>query len=192
MSGEGQGEEKGLYGGAMCAFLPPDAKDVSLLRDIPDNQEVFSHACTDQSFIIEIVEFQQVPDQQAAKYHFEDIASSNEAVGPDHCQVECVEQIPLDQTGMHQCSTAWLLSGKQQVAKFNEGVEARNCVNIYLALFRLPQHGTDILVTFNDPTQISPLSSSAQQQSGVDSDWTLDQFKAVLQTLRIVDEGLFA
>lgn len=39
----------------------------SLLREIPDNQEVFAHAKTDQSIIIEIMEYVQEPDEVALR-----------------------------------------------------------------------------------------------------------------------------
>ena len=40
---------------------------VSDVREIPDNQEVFAHSHTDQSIIIEILEYVQEPDEQALK-----------------------------------------------------------------------------------------------------------------------------
>jgi len=42
--------------------------------------------------------------------------------------------------------------GEQQIAKFNEG--ARNTVEIHMGLLRVPKYTTDILVTFNNPTNI--------------------------------------
>jgi hypothetical protein len=53
------------------------------------------------------------------------------------------------------------LLGDQSVSKFNESDAARNAVSIYLALVRLPTHGTDAVITFNCPTAISHASSSA-------------------------------
>ena len=40
---------------------------ISDVREIPDNQEVFAHSHTDQSIIIEILEYVQEPDEQAVK-----------------------------------------------------------------------------------------------------------------------------
>ena len=40
---------------------------VSDVREIPDNQEVFAHSHTDQSIIIEILEYVQEPDELAVK-----------------------------------------------------------------------------------------------------------------------------
>nr|KAF6305459.1 RAN guanine nucleotide release factor [Pipistrellus kuhlii] len=47
-----------LFGGAFSATLPVGAIDVSDLRPIPDNQEVFCHRVTDQSLIVELLELQ--------------------------------------------------------------------------------------------------------------------------------------
>ena len=38
----------------------------SNLREIPDNQEVFVHESTDQSIIIEVMEYQQAEDDDQA------------------------------------------------------------------------------------------------------------------------------
>ena len=47
-----------LFGGTFSAILPPGAIDVSDLRPVPDNQEVFCHPVTDQSLIVELLELQ--------------------------------------------------------------------------------------------------------------------------------------
>ena len=40
----------------------------STLRDIPDNQEVFVHSTTDQSIIVEILQYLDEGDEQAVRY----------------------------------------------------------------------------------------------------------------------------
>lgn len=45
------------------------SKWFSDLRQIPDNQEVFGHSSTDQSIVIEIMEYTQAEDDiQAIRY----------------------------------------------------------------------------------------------------------------------------
>ncbi|KTF77533.1 hypothetical protein cypCar_00030006 [Cyprinus carpio] len=178
-----------LFGGALSAVIPPSAQDISELREIPDNQEVFAHSQTDQSIIVELLEYQsQVQDAVAARYHFEDVAASNKAVENGSWEVRGVEQLPQSELTMQECSSAWLLSGAQLVSKFNE--EAKNTVNIHLCLFRLPQYTTDILVTFNDPVCINPLSSSALENVAA-IPWILQDFKGVLQSFCLLDPGVF-
>ncbi|XP_056133730.1 ran guanine nucleotide release factor [Lampris incognitus] len=185
------GDRHPLFGGALSAVIPHSAKDVSELREIPDNQEVFVHCHTDQSLIVELLDFQsQVDDQHAAKYHFEDIAGSNKALDPGTFEVAGIEQLPKSELAMSVCSTAWLLTGTQCVSKFNE--EAKNQVTLHLGLFRLPQFTTDILITFNDPLSISPASSSAAGIGSYPTEpWTVQDFHRLLRSLKLHDPGLF-
>ncbi|RVE73958.1 hypothetical protein OJAV_G00036210 [Oryzias javanicus] len=177
-----------LFGGAMSAAFPSNATDVSGLRDIPDNQEVFVHAQTDQSLIVELVEYQaDVADQDAARYHLEDIAGSNEAVGAS--EVTGALELPKAELCLSECSSAWMITGAQCVSKFNE--EARNAVTVHLGVIRLPQFSTDVLITFNDPRSISPGSSSAASAQAQGEPWTPQDFRRLLQTASLHDPGLF-
>ncbi|XP_053318760.1 ran guanine nucleotide release factor [Spea bombifrons] len=179
-----------LFGGAFSAVLPQPFHDVSDLREIPDNQEVFVHSGTDQSVIVELLEYQAgMSDPDAARYHFEDVASSNGAEG--RSEVLSVEPLPLAQLSLTNCASAWALTGLQQVAKFNE--QALNTVRVHLVLFRLPQHSTDLLVTFNDPVAIDPSSSSAVGgvSAAASPPWTPEDFNRFLGSLRLHDPGIF-
>ena len=179
-----------LFGGALSAVVPHSATDISELREIPDNQEVFAHSHTDQSLIVELVEYQgQVPDQESARYHFEDIAGSNKALEPGAFEVTSVVAVPRSDLSLSECSSAWMLTGIQCVSKFNE--EARNTVTLHLGLLRLPQFSTDVLITFNDPQSISPDSSSAAAMGTHRVPWTVQDFQRLLQTLTLHNPGLF-
>ncbi|CAL8394757.1 unnamed protein product [Boreogadus saida] len=188
----GHGDRHPLFGGAISARIPHSARDISDVREVPDNQEVFAHGHTDQSLIVELLEFESnVEDLDAAKYHFEDIAGSNKALKPGTCDVTSVVALSKSELSLSECSSAWLLNGAQCVSKFNE--EARNAVTIHLGLFRLPQFSTDVLVTFNDPLSISPDSSSISSASGTQSSepWTVQDFHRLLHSLTLHDPGLF-
>lgn len=188
--GGGAAPSRPLFGGAMSALLPNHVTDISELREIPDNQEVFAHAHTDQSLIVELLEYQaEVADDHAAAYHFQDIAGSNRAHEPGHCEVAHVVPLAKTDLSFSQCSSAWMLSGTQRVSKFNEG--AANVVNVHLGLYRLPQFSTDVLVSFNDPQSISPASSSASSAQTHREPWTLADFQRLLQTLTLHEPGLF-
>ncbi|XP_040895438.1 ran guanine nucleotide release factor isoform X2 [Toxotes jaculatrix] len=179
-----------LFGGALSAVIPHSATDTSELREIPDNQEVFAHAHTDQSLIVELVEYQgQVADEDSARYHFEDIAGSNKALEPGAFEVTSVVALPKSDLSLSECSSAWVLTGTQCVSKFNE--EARNTVTLHLGVFRLPQFTTDILITFNDPQSINPDSSSAAAVETHRAPWTVQDFHRLLQTLTLHNPGLF-
>ncbi|XP_029783196.1 ran guanine nucleotide release factor isoform X3 [Suricata suricatta] len=115
-----------LFGGAFSATLPPGAIDVSDLRPVPNNQEVFCHSVTDQSLIVELLELQaHVQGEEAARYHFEDVGGVQEARA---VQVETVQPLSLENLALRDyCQEAWVLSGKQQVAKENQQVRTREC-----------------------------------------------------------------
>lgn len=179
-----------LFGGALSAVIPHSAADISEMRQIPDNQEVFAHRHTDQSLIVELVEYQgQVADQDAAQYHFEDIAGGNKALEPGAFEVTGVVALPKAELRLSECSSAWMLTGTQCVSKFNE--EARNTVTLHLGVFRLPHFSTEVLVTFNDPQSISPESSSASAAGTHSQPWTVQDFQCLLQTLTLHNPGLF-
>lgn len=174
----------------MSALLPNHVTDISEMREIPDNQEVFAHAHTDQSLIVELLEYQaQVADENAAVYHFQEIAGSNKAQEPGQCEVSNVVPLPKSGLSFSHCRSAWILSGTQRVSKFNEG--AANVVNVHLGLYRLPQFSTDVLVSFNDPQSISAASSSASAAQTHREPWTLVDFQRLLQTLTLHEPGLF-
>ncbi|XP_070810404.1 ran guanine nucleotide release factor isoform X1 [Pituophis catenifer annectens] len=182
--------ESYLFGGAFSARLPPGSLDISEMRQVPDNQEAFVHPSTDQSVIVELLEYQAgVPDENAARYHFEDIAGS-----AANSEILSQGQFAPALLAFEGCSSAWQLTGRQEVAKFNE--EAKNDVCVHLVLLRLPQYRTDLLVTFNDPTWINPLSTSAVQNTEVPlalsrPPWTVEHFHAFVCSLQLLDPGLF-
>ncbi|XP_077326797.1 ran guanine nucleotide release factor [Lithobates pipiens] len=187
---EGSAIESPLFGGAFSALLPPSIQDVSDLREIPDNQEVFANQHTDQSIIVELLEYQGgMTDPEAARYHFEDVATSNDA--QEKAEIISVEPLPLAQLSLSSCSSAWALTGHQLVSKFNE--QAQNTVTIHMALFRMPQYSTDLLVTFNDPVAIDPASSSASSgiSNGSSALWTQEDFNRLLCSFRLHDPGIF-
>ncbi|XP_047665200.1 ran guanine nucleotide release factor isoform X2 [Tachysurus fulvidraco] len=161
-----------LFGGAMSAVLPLNTKDISELREIPDNQEVFAHTNTDQSIIIELLEYQShVDDSEAARYHFEDVAGSNKVMEAGQMEVIEVQCVPQAQLSLSQCSSAWILTGAQLVSKFNE------------------EYTADILITFNDPVNISPFSSSSSEAA--ECVWTVQDFHTLVQSFRLLDPGVF-
>ncbi|KAI8318386.1 Ran-interacting Mog1 protein, partial [Martensiomyces pterosporus] len=143
-----------LYGGAMSMEIPTGMVDISDFREVPDNQEVFANASTDQSIIIEILESVTQQKEEAIKYHFEQISESNDSSDDEIIRIE--QDATTD-----AASETYTLVGRQAVAKFNEKSKgAVNGVCILMALLRIPQHMADILITMNAPYQISENSSS--------------------------------
>ncbi len=86
------------------------------------------------------------------------------------------------------------VSGQQQVSKGRQGPDASNAVHVLLAIVRLAEHATDLVVSLNTPMYISP-SSAAAEHAGAGAKGAHmvahDLFGRILQTLEIKDYGLF-
>ncbi|XP_077022040.1 ran guanine nucleotide release factor [Tamandua tetradactyla] len=175
-----------LFGGAFSAMLPLGAIDVSDLRPVPDNQEVFCHRETDQSLIVELLELQaHVQGEAAARYHFEDVGGVQ---GARAVQVEAVQRLPVENLALRNCcQEAWVLSGKQQVAKENQQI-AKD-VTLHQALLRLPQYQTDLLLTFNH--SCPEIRSSLGPENLSSPPWSLDDFEQLVTSLTLHDPNIF-
>ncbi|PHJ25340.1 ran-interacting mog1 protein, partial [Cystoisospora suis] len=132
-----------LFGGAMTVQLPDTFKDVSALRQVPDNQEVFMDMSRDQSLVIEIVEHQtNIADGDAARFFFCDLAKENGALETDTPTASVVRsdaKIPVSKQ-----HTVILARGFQPLPR-----EAGACkLPVQMAIIRIPEHNADILVSF--------------------------------------------
>ncbi|XP_065842779.1 ran guanine nucleotide release factor-like [Oscarella lobularis] len=174
-----------LFGGAFTCVLPSCSVDISQIRQVPDNQEVFAHLETDQSVLIELLEYSgDVQGTQAAEYYFNDLAESNQSRDQ---KIESVSEIPKEQIALHQCCDAYRLIGCQRVSKFRDEAAASeppHKVHTEMFLLRLPQHTTDILLTFNDPY---PDLASRQHAAK----WTSEDFYRICVSLKLVDLSIF-
>lgn len=152
---------RALFGGAITACIPDGFVDVSVVRVLPDNQEVLAHQDTDRSFIVEILEMEADKDAAAAlQYFYADLAGANgsTATVAEHTEIGLsVDAMPC--LAASEGATASVLVGTQQVAKFREA--ATNTVRIFMCNLRLPRHKTDVLITFNTPVRLAKDSSSA-------------------------------
>ena len=176
-----------LYGGAITCSLPSQRVDISEVRQVPDHQEVFAHPNTDQSIMIELLEYQNVASgEEAVRVHYQEISQANKSSETVILSHEAVDTNGID---IENCDSCHYLSGTQKVAKFNESMEVSNLVRIHLVLYRLHTYGTDLIAVFNDPVAVSEGSSS--EKGGEGGKWELDQFKEVIKSLRIVDTTLF-
>lgn len=131
---------------------------------------------------MELLELQaHVQGEEAARYHFEDVGGVQEARA---VQVEAVQPLLLENLALRGCcQEAWILSGKQQVAKENQQVA--KCVTLHQALLRLPQYQTDLLLTFNQPpSSLGPENLSLPP-------WSLGDFEQLVTSLTLHDPNIF-
>jgi hypothetical protein len=88
----------------------------------------------------------------------------------------------------------WLGTGVQLIAKFRE--TARNSVLVAVAVVRLAKFNTDLIVSVNAPIELDPRSSSGVAAASLrpESDASavaLETLGRVMETLELLDEGLF-
>ncbi len=186
-----------LYGGACLLSIPSRFIDISQFRQISDHQEVFADSeKTDQSIIVEIVEYDsQISDQNIAEYHFKDLAEANDAL--ENCTIFHQQLLyPTNtQNSLHFDSSIDTFSkaiivGTQQVAKYKE--TAKNIVNVYLFIIRLPQYQSEILISMNDPVLLNPQSSASTNAVATsDASASMSLFQQIVQSFKIVDFELF-
>lgn len=130
-------------------------------------QECWAHAETDQSFIVEILAHEdEVNDAESAVFYFNDIAACNDSheqsvvAGPTDCS-ELMRHLLASgpstdvPVGTPSC---WVLQGRQHVAKFKEA--EHNVVEVHVAVLRLPNVDSDVVVHYNQPLAIHSDSSS--------------------------------
>ncbi|KAI9566489.1 hypothetical protein HD554DRAFT_2116315 [Boletus coccyginus] len=171
---------KELFGGAIVAELSSTLVDVSVLRQVPDNQEVFLYPDSDVSIVIEVL--QRIPesiDEKAVKFHFEALAHDNDAISS-------AMQLPFvmhnDQGG--QTPSPIILHGSQRIHKFN--ARTADDVDVLVALFRVHSEGksADLVVSVNIPR--SSDGSVEERHATITSD-----FNSLVSSLRIIDYNLF-
>lgn len=168
-----QAVHRDLFGGAVSAAVPTCFADISRIREVPDNQEVFAHAETDRSIIFELLQMEEgLPqgDAAAARFHFAGLSRDAQATD---VQVLQAQDLPPDHFPLLIAADAdprarvSVVYGVHRVSKFREGAELANLVNVSLACVRLPRAATDLLLVYNDPIALHPLGSSAQLGSQV-------------------------
>lgn len=119
-----------LFGGALEMTLPVgDFLDVSHVRQVPDNQEVFVDKHSDLSIIVELLEHDP---SMSVEQHFEVLSEDNGAQSSDVLTV-----------------TGNCLYGTLTASKFNKTDAV--IVHIYLGLQTVDGHNTDILISMNSP-----------------------------------------
>ncbi|KAF7728614.1 hypothetical protein EC973_005841 [Apophysomyces ossiformis] len=185
-------ESRELFGGAIVAPINPTFVDASQFRQIPDNQEVFLDMQTQQSLIVELLEAVDAQNEDIARYHFEQVASDNEAV---EYKVNTVQSVPTETATPclpADITSVYVLQGTQQVAKFNEDKhQAYNVVQIWLAVVRLATVATDLVVTINAPVAVAPGSSESMAASLTELAVVEQEITGLLRGLTIKDWSLF-
>ncbi|KAH0830511.1 hypothetical protein J3R83DRAFT_1962 [Lanmaoa asiatica] len=172
---------KDLFGGAIVAELPANLVDVSVLRQVPDNQEVFLYSDSSASIVTEVLQRISEPiDTEAVKFHFEALAHDNDAISSTMQTPFVMCNDRGDQT-----PPPIILHGSQRIRKFN--AIAADDVDISIALFRVHSGGksADLVVSVSIPRN---------SEGGVGEEHAVaiaSEFNTLVTSLRIVNYNLF-
>jgi hypothetical protein len=153
--------KRSLFGGAASCEVPQDWIDVSTLRDVPDNQEVFVDRTGDVSAIVEILEYQKnVADKDAAVFFFNDLADADHAQSTQIDEVG--EVVPWTLLPGTTGSCMIEIKGQQVKAKSGPGRDPTN-VFVFISVFRAPSVNADILVTTHAASDLTEVHRRISQ-----------------------------
>ncbi|GAB7331771.1 hypothetical protein MBLNU13_g03736t1 [Cladosporium sp. NU13] len=183
-----------LFGGAITADFPATFGDVSNIRQVPDNQEVYLDGEGFASVVVEILEREEKLDNEALEYHLRDLVEDDEDDAAEKTKVwwtgEAVGGKLPPQTPTYNLLATSPPGAKQQ-GRANEP----DFVAIMLTLIRLVDQKTDILVTVNVPHVIGQYDTGSVDLQHGKMGPLLEQAakwrERVLETFEVKDWGLF-
>ena len=184
--------ERSLFGGAVTCDIPANWADVSDVRQVPDHQECFQELGPDRLLVVEMIGYEsQVPNAQAAKYFYDDLAEANGITSDqyvsfsDEGQLVQVAGLPNDASQCFGAGFQKVAMGSDTDIWGNPRQQEIRLIRVELCVLRLPSVQTDILVTLSSPSEPNP------QDSTVASLQPTDTFQRVLSTFLIRDWSLF-
>ncbi|KAL7543075.1 hypothetical protein ACHAXR_012396 [Thalassiosira sp. AJA248-18] len=190
-----------LFGGAIATSVPSTWRDVSQVRQVPDNQEVFQD-CIEASgavLVVEILECQKnVENSDACAFFLKDLADANEAFLEDQC-IHSGQVVDLDQddkkkeklfpnfslpaslhtSQLHAC----IARGSQKVAQGKGSTSNAHWIDVEICALRLKSVETDLLLTLSIPRKANKIEGMEAEHS--------DVFKGILSSFNINDWSLF-
>ncbi|KAF2395929.1 Mog1p/PsbP-like protein [Trichodelitschia bisporula] len=139
-----------LFGGALTADLPPDFADVSTIRQVPDNQEVYLHTTGLTSIIFDITERIIQPndssDEAALCFHFADIVTSS----ADETRI-WADFAPAALAKCRMSIPAFTMFATQHPSAAPSRSPQADFTGIFLVLMLLAAQKTDIVISINVP-----------------------------------------
>lgn len=187
-----------LYGGAIVTVIPEGFLDASILREVPDTQEVFVNSRedseenkfndglgTNESVIIDLLQAVDEPnDREALSVHIQEITSMNGS--NDWKLVRYENPAPHIQTCIAvESAYKW---GKRDM---------KETLVLCLALLRLEKVQTDAVLSVNvplaDTTELQAMSEAVNDSGNIppriQAAYTL--VKEMANEFKVLDESLF-
>ncbi|TWU78061.1 multicopy suppressor of ts gsp1 [Metarhizium rileyi] len=142
-----------LYGGAIVCDIPENFADVSKLRQVPDNQEVWIDKSGFTSIIFDITERVGEPghgaeiDGRAMTIHLEDM------VGSDIETVKIWNTAETEFTRLELKAPAYTLIATQtpKIRQPRQDSSPPDFTAIIMTILRLEKYESDVLITINVP-----------------------------------------
>ncbi|CAI4043932.1 Ran GTPase-binding protein MOG1 SKDI_10G2750 [Saccharomyces kudriavzevii IFO 1802] len=185
-------KEVELYGGAIITVVPPGFLDASTLREVPDTQEVYVNSrretedfgdglATNESIIVDLLETVDKADlKEAWKFHVEDLTELNGTTAWETLQEDTVQQ-GTKLTGLVvEVANKW---GKLDLAQ---------TVVVGVALIRLPQFDTDVVISINVPLTREESSQASKNEVPPRCHAAYRLLQEMVEKFHIVDPSLFA
>ncbi|XP_022589449.2 ran guanine nucleotide release factor [Cyclospora cayetanensis] len=167
----------------MACNVPDSFDDLSKIMVVPDQQEALTSECGRVSVIIEVLEYQAVPDAKAAEFFFNDLTQANSALSSKCLETKILSPSDLPSLG----HTVGLLKGEFAVQKKAETTPEH--VFVRLAVIRIPKHRADILISMNEKADDTSGRGGSTEIGAPSFD---DTFRVMIETFKINDYGLFA
>ena len=140
-----------LFGGALRCDLPTTFADVSEIRQIPDHQEVWLDKNGFTNIIIEINQRVSTDDastdEEALRYHFKDLAESNDASAADETKFWASSSAVLSK--MPGVPAYALFATQHNTNKTTKNPE--DFTGVLMVLVRLEKQESDVLICVNVP-----------------------------------------
>ena len=209
MSGERDGaHETPFFGGAIATRFPCKFIDVSDFRAVPDHQEVWTEDAPQYplALICEILEYKKdIKDENSAQFFFEDLASLNNAADEQAYEIVstsmCVAGHNSGNKGseisrLPKGTLVHCLKGRSIIDRRKDGTVKAHCIT-WLANVRLPQVGTDILITLTLPLEtLTDGSNSEPSKANIPAFKSLESrgeetFRFILKNFNVKNWGLF-
>ncbi|KAH8922797.1 Mog1p/PsbP-like protein [Atractiella rhizophila] len=155
-------EARPLFDGALTLLLPPNLKDASDIRPVPDTQELFVFPDeSGRSILFEILEHVCAGEgeEAALRFHFSAQASDSDSTSSTVHSLSLTSSIPTASSttasSPHPLPPAPLLEGTFEHPR-------KGLTDAILVLWRLPQHQVDCVLWFFCPRSQSPEEGSMQ------------------------------
>lgn len=179
-----------LYGGAITTFIPDGFLDASMLREVPDTQEVYVNSRqdaeaansedglgTNESVIVDLLQrVEAADDESALQVHLEDITALNGGDGFEIIKKEVAKD------GTITCILA------ESAYKWGKK-DLKETLVICLALKRLEDVQTDVVISVNVPLLQNELQGQDEIPPRIQACYKILQ--EMVNQFKIVDKSLF-